>query len=89
MLRTHKRIVPFKYIEHGVYGDLIIIYPKPYSIYLTGGIITSTILRTQLLSLELTISGSNQKGNSVQVAVKHVAPRFGHAVPYEGHQTEL
>ena len=27
-------VVPLKKIEHGVYGDLIIIYPKPYSIYL-------------------------------------------------------
>ena len=25
-------------IEHGVYGDLYIIYPKPYSIYLRGTI---------------------------------------------------
>ena len=30
---------PLKYIEYGVYGDLIIIYPKPYSIYLWGTII--------------------------------------------------
>ena len=30
-------IVPLKYIEHGVYGDLIIIYPKLY-IYLRGTI---------------------------------------------------
>ena len=28
-------IVP---LEYGVYGDLIIIYPKPYSIYLRGAI---------------------------------------------------
>ena len=26
------------YIEYGVYGDLIMIYPKPYSIYLRGAI---------------------------------------------------
>ena len=25
-----------KQIEYGVYGDLILIYPKPYSSYLTG-----------------------------------------------------
>ena len=31
-------IVPLKWIEYGVYGDLIIIYPKPYSIYLRGTI---------------------------------------------------
>ena len=31
-----KLIVPLKYIELGVYGDLIITYPKPYSIYLRG-----------------------------------------------------
>ena len=28
--------VPLKQIEYGVYGDLIIICPKPYSIYLPG-----------------------------------------------------
>ena len=27
-----KDIVPLKYIRYEVYGDLIIIYPKPYSI---------------------------------------------------------
>ena len=26
--------VPLKQIEYGVYGDLVIIYPKPHSIYL-------------------------------------------------------
>ena len=31
-------IVLLKQIEYGVYGDLIIIYPKPYSIYLRGTI---------------------------------------------------
>ena len=25
-------------IEYGVYGDLIIIFPKPYSVYLRGNI---------------------------------------------------
>ena len=29
-------ISPLKYIEYGVYGDLVIIYTKPYSIYLRG-----------------------------------------------------
>ena len=29
-----KVIVPRKWIEYAVYGDLIIRYPKPYSIYL-------------------------------------------------------
>ena len=28
--------VPLKQIEFGVYGELIIRYPKPYSIYLRG-----------------------------------------------------
>ena len=32
-------IVPLKYIEYGVYGDVIIICPKQYSIYLRGTII--------------------------------------------------
>ena len=31
-------IVPLKQIEYGVDGDLVIIYPKPYSIYLKGTI---------------------------------------------------
>ena len=31
-------IVPLKQIEHGVSGDLIVIYPKPYCIYLRGTI---------------------------------------------------
>ena len=26
-------VVPLEYIEYEVYGDLTIIYPKPYSIY--------------------------------------------------------
>ena len=35
-----KLIVPLKWIEYGGCGDLIIIiYPKPYSIYLTGTIL--------------------------------------------------
>ena len=29
---------PFKQIEYGVYGDFILIYPKPYSIYFRGTI---------------------------------------------------
>ena len=29
-------IVPLKQIEYGVCGDLLIICPKPYSIYLRG-----------------------------------------------------
>ena len=32
------RIFSLKQIEYGVYGDLLIIYPKPYSIYLRGTI---------------------------------------------------
>ena len=28
----------YKWIEYGVYGDLSIIFPKPYSIYLRGRI---------------------------------------------------
>ena len=31
-------IVSLKKIEHGLDGDLIIMYPKPYSIYLRGTI---------------------------------------------------
>ena len=29
-------IDPLKYLEYRVYGDLIIVYPKPYPIYLRG-----------------------------------------------------
>ena len=29
-------IIPLKQIEYGVYGDLVIMYPKPYSIYSRG-----------------------------------------------------
>ena len=35
-LAVKELIVPLKYIEYGLYGDLIIVYPKPYSIYLSG-----------------------------------------------------
>ena len=35
---AHDDIVPLNYIEYGIYGGLIIIYPKPYSIYLRGNI---------------------------------------------------
>ena len=31
-------IVPLKEIEYGVYGDPMLMYPKPYSIYLRGPI---------------------------------------------------
>ena len=31
-------IVPIKEIEYGVYGNLILIYPKPYAITLRGTI---------------------------------------------------
>ena len=30
-------IVPLKWIEYGAYVDLIIVHPKPYSIYLIKG----------------------------------------------------
>ena len=39
MLAELDPTVPLKYIEHGVYGDLIIIYPEPISIYLKGTIV--------------------------------------------------
>ena len=38
MLGLYWDIVPLKWINYAVYGDLNIIYPKPYSIYLTGAI---------------------------------------------------
>ena len=37
-LAGRRVIVPPKYIDYGVYGDLTIIHPKPYSIYLRGTI---------------------------------------------------
>ena len=29
-------LIPLKQIEYGAYGNLVIIYPNPYSIYLWG-----------------------------------------------------
>ena len=49
---THARyysIVPFMKVENGVYGDLVIIYPKPCSICLRG---------TIALELSQTLNGS-------------------------------
>ena len=47
-------IVPLKQIEYGVYGDFIIIYPKPYSIYLRGTIeLQSTALQSFCLKSNL------------------------------------
>ena len=37
-------IVPLKWIAFGIYGVLIIIYPKPYSIYFRGTITLNTYL---------------------------------------------
>ena len=34
--RFENPTVPPKYIEYGVYGDRIIMYPKPYFIHLRG-----------------------------------------------------
>ena len=36
--QTLNPIVPLKYIQYGVYRDLIIIYSKPHSIYFKGTI---------------------------------------------------
>ena len=38
-------IIPLKYIEYGVYRDLIRIYAKPYSIYLRGTLCAGVRLR--------------------------------------------
>ena len=38
--RSFRTIVHLKYIEYGAYVDLIIVYPKPCSIYLRGSIPT-------------------------------------------------
>ena len=35
---SNQNIIPLKYIEYGLYADLIVIYPKPCSIYLRGTI---------------------------------------------------
>ena len=37
-LAGRRVIVPPKYIDYGVYGDLTTIHPKPYSIYFRGTI---------------------------------------------------
>ena len=36
-------IVPLQKIEYGVYGDVIIIHPKPFSIYLRGTIVRDNL----------------------------------------------
>ena len=51
-------IVPPKWIEYGVYGDLIVICPKPYSIHLRGTRISSfwipwNLEKMRVSSLEL------------------------------------
>ena len=38
MGKTPMAIVPLKWKEHGVYGDLILTCPKPSSIYVRGTI---------------------------------------------------
>ena len=42
-------ILPLKYIEYEVYGDLILVYPKPYSIYFLRGTITLNLFATGFL----------------------------------------
>ena len=46
-------IIPLKSIEYGVYGDLIIIYPTPYSIYLRGTILITPLVISILFSIIL------------------------------------
>ena len=38
IILTIPHIVPLKSIQYGLYGDLIIIYPRPFSIYLNWAI---------------------------------------------------
>ena len=38
LLGLYGDIVPLKNLEYGVFGDLVIIYPKPYPIYVRGTI---------------------------------------------------
>ena len=45
--RFSKDAVPLKEIECGVYGDLLIIHQKPYSIYLRGTILLTGLLLGQ------------------------------------------
>ena len=37
------------YIEYGVYGDLIRIYPNPYSIYLRGTVALCRVHSTEIV----------------------------------------
>ena len=60
----HQTIVPLTWIEYGVYGDLITIYPKPYSIYLRVTIQSRLFLLTSVTHIEnpyrlyrMTVSG--------------------------------
>ena len=39
-------------MEYGIYGDLIIVYPKPYSIYIRGTIDQEEAIREPILSLK-------------------------------------
>ena len=38
MFNVDRSTVPLKWIEYGLYGDLVKTYPKSYSIYLRGTI---------------------------------------------------
>ena len=55
-------------MEYGVYGDLIMLYPKPYSIYLRGTIGCRAILSSVKCLGPLRICGFvgpvNDKGNA-------------------------
>ena len=45
-------MVPLEQIEYGVYGDLIIISPRPYSIYLRGTIFPGATLSITIPIME-------------------------------------
>ena len=40
-----KAPLALKQVKYGVYGDLILIYPKPYSIYLRGTIYYGKVMQ--------------------------------------------
>ena len=51
-------VVPPKYIEYGIYGNPIVIYPKPYSICLRGAqVFRHSLALPQSVILTLAVNG--------------------------------
>ena len=76
----HIYIFPLKSIEYGVYGDLLILHPKPNSTYLRGTVSQKTSLaldsksqeRSSLPQRQSTQSPEVPKALRVQVPNRHI-----------------